>query len=188
MSSVTIRPADNILRQFSNQINALGEGKARPALARSVNRVTSMARTRVIREVTRQSSIPRAMVAQAVKRRLARVNHAGPLEGVIWATGKPISLKYFRARQFSFGVKARVQGQWRRYPGTFMGPRPGSIAPKLGGHVFARTSAARLPIEMIFGPSVPEELVRGEARKAFEELVASHLPQRVRHELGRLLP
>lgn len=68
-----------------------------------------------------------------------------------------------------------------------MGPRPGVITKKLGGRVFIRTSKNRFPIEMLFGPSIPEELVKGESERVFRETVADMLPRRVAHELSRLL-
>lgn len=186
--AISVAFGDDVLRRFANQIGAIGQGRARPGLARAVNRVTTMARTRVIRSITRTSSIPRRILVKAVKQRGAQFRGDGPLEGVVFASGSPISLKYFSSRQLSFGVRAKVYGQWTRFPGAFMGPRPGVIAPALGGHVFVRTTAARFPIERMKGPSVPEELVKDASSKAFEQVIESHLPGRVAHELGRLLP
>ncbi len=186
--AVAFTYGDDVLRRYHNQIAVIGEGRARPALARALNRVTTMARTRVVREIARSSSIKRSIVTRAVRQRGASHTGSGPLESVIFATGRPISLKHFAARQLSYGVRAKVFGKWQRFPGAFMGPRPGTIAPSLNGHVFVRTTRARLPIEMLYGPSVPQELTRAAARQAFESVIASHLPLRVSHELGRLLP
>ncbi len=185
---VIVFPADDVLRRFGNQIGALGQGQAHMALARAVNRVTTTIHGRVIKAIRKQSDIPTAIIRRQVKKRLVKPGSGDALEGVVWASGKPISLKHFKARQFSFGVKAKFDGQWHSYPSAFMGPRPGVIAAKLGGHVWQRTSSSRLPIEMLFGPSVPEELVRGESERVFNEVVATMLPERVAHELGRLLP
>lgn len=186
---VRITSEDDVLRRFHNQLGALGAGEAHKALARAVNRVTTTVHGRVIRAVTKQSSIPRKIVVAQIKRKLASVKPGnGPIEGIVWSTGKPISLKYFQPRQLSYGVRAKVQGQWRQYPHAFMGPRPGVIAAKLHGNVFVRTSSSRFPIEMLFGPAVPEELVRGESVRVFQQTVALMLPARIEHEIGRLLP
>jgi hypothetical protein len=186
---IIISAADDTLKRFGNQLGALGEGDAHKALARAVNRVTTTVHGRVIKAVAKQSSIPRYIVKGAVKRRLTSVKPGqGAIEGVVWATGKPISLKYFHPRQVSYGVTAKVQGGSVQYPHAFMGPRPGVLASALRGNVFIRTSSRRFPIKMLYGPSVPEELVRGETVKIFEETVATMLPARVQHEIGRLLP
>lgn len=188
MAKIVIRPDGNLVL-FSNALNSLSEGQARKALARAVNRVTNTVHGRVIRAIRKQSDIPTTIIRQQIKKRLASTSLGqGALEGVIWATGKPISLKHFKPRQTSVGVKAKWGGEWHMLTGAFMGPRPGVIAPRLGGHVWLRTSSARLPIELQYGPSVPEELVRGESARIFEETVATMLPARVMHEVGRLLP
>lgn len=185
---VIITPGDDIMRRFGNQIGALGEGKAHQALARAVNRVTTTVHGRVIKAIRKQSEIPTAIIRASVGRRLVKPGGGGALEGEVWAKGKPLSLKVFKARQLDFGVKAKWGGEWHRYRGAFMGPLPSVTAGRLNGHVFVRTSAKRLPIEQLFGPAVPEELVRAESARTFQLTVANMLPERVAHELGRLLP
>lgn len=187
---IIIKANDANLKTFGNQLAALGSGQAHKALARAINRTTTTIHGRVIRAIRKQSDIPTAIIRRQIKKRLAPTNiaHGGVLEGVISATGSPISLKEFRARQFAFGVKAKWGGRWHEYQSAFMGPRPGVIAPKLGSNVFVRVTKDRFPLEMLFGPSVPEELIKGESERIFQETMATMLPQRVRHELGRLLP
>jgi len=188
---LVIRKLDKNLDRFGDAIAVLGTSRTRQALARAVNRVGTTAKGRAIRDVTYQSSIPRQLVKQQIVYRRAT---PGTLEGRIVAKGRPLSLKHFGALQLSYGVRAKVQRKLMRYLGAFMGPSPGVIAPKLGGHVFVRTTektwqnGRRLPIEMLFGPSVPEEMVKGRAAAQFERTVETMLPQRVEHELRRLLP
>ena len=193
---VTITPADGNIKRFANQLGALGSRKTHTVLARAVNRTTTTAHGRVVKAIAKQSDIPRGIIRQQVKRQTVSTNidHGGSLEGVIRATGKPISLKYFKARQFSFGVKAKHGGKWHNYPSAFMGPRPGVIARGLHGHVFVRTTektwiskGKRAPIQKLFGPSVPEEMVRGESERVFRSAVSEMLEKRVAHEIGRLL-
>lgn len=138
---VIITPDDDIMRRFGNQIGALGECKAHQALARAVNRVTTTVYGRVIKAIRQQSDIPNAIIRASVGKRLVKPGGGGALEGQVWAKGKPLSLKVFKARQLNFGVKAKWGGEWHRYQGAFMGPRPGVIAGRLNGHVFVRTSA-----------------------------------------------
>lgn len=185
--SIRIDFSDDILRRYQDQIAAIGQGAARPALARALNRVARMAKTRVVRAIVADTSIPRAMAARSVRTVLAAHRGEGDLFAGVTATGRPISLKHFRPTQLSYGVRAKVFGAWQRFPGAFMGPSPGVIAPRLGGHVYTRMSSARLPIERQYGPAVPEALTRSASQRAVEEVVAAHLPKRIQHELGRLL-
>lgn len=179
---------DGVLRRFGNQIGALGEVEAHRALARAVNRTTNTVLGRVVKSIRRQSDIPTPIIRKAVGKRLVRPGAGGALEGEIWAKGKPLSLKVFNPRQLSYGVKVKFGRQWHRYDEAFMGPRPGVIASRLAGHVFVRASEDRNPILLQEGPSVPEEMIRDESARVFEETVGTMLPERVAHELGRLLP
>lgn len=194
MARVVITPADDILRRFDNQLKAAGETDARKALARAINRTTQSAYSRVVRAIAKQSSIPTAIVRKTVKRKLAAHN-SGDLFGEIYASGRPLSLKVFGAKQFSFGVRAKIYGEWKRFPGAFIwGGNYKSGKAVAGGHVFTNT---RMPnklsgrdnalSEMMTGPSVAEELVKDEAVRVFNHLVETMLPARVSHELSRIL-
>lgn len=191
---VTIVPSNDMLRRFDNQLKALGTGQAHKALARAVNRVTNTIHGRVIREVAKQSSIPVAIVRKQVNKRLVKPGSGHALEGKIWATGSPLPLSVFKPKQFSWGVRVKVFGTMQRYPGWFINAgRWNSRNPISGQNVFmntrglSATSGRRNAIEKQFGPSVSEELIRGESARVFHEVAEKMLPERVSHELGRLL-
>lgn len=185
---ISIKLADDELRRFENMIGALGREKARVGLSRAVNRVTRTVQTRVIRAIARQSSIPTAIVRRSIYTKLSSQKGDGPIEGIVSAQGDPVPLKHFSAKQFSFGVKARIWGKWQRFPGTFIWAgtfRSGKAV--RNGHVFQRVTASSLPIVRQDGPAVPDELVRDKSLEAFEETVRTMLPARAMHELSRLL-
>lgn len=195
MARIVIVPDANLAR-FSNALASLSETDARRAMARAVNRVTNTVYGRVVRAIRRQSNIPASIIRRSLKKKLASVRlGGGAIEGVISSTGAPIPLKHFQARQFSWGVRTKEGGGFRRYPGMFIYAgtwRSGN--PVGGGHVFQNTrgynsrSGRNNAVAMQTGTSVPEELVAGESKRVFEETVATMLPQRIRHEIGRLLP
>ena len=185
---ISVSPSDQMLERFGNQIGALSERDAHRALARAINRVTNTVHGRVIRAVVKQSSIPRNFVRAAVSKQTVRPGAGGSLEGMIFASGDPIPLKHFRARQFSYGVKAKVWGKQRRFDGIFIYAgthRSGQDV--ANGHVFQRVTAAGLPIQLQTGPAVPTEMVRNEAEEVFRNTVEQMLPERIQHELSRLL-
>lgn len=185
---ITVRIADDQLRRFQNMAGALGEQKARVAYARAINRTTNSVHGKVIRAVAKQTSIPTAIVRRAVKKSLAAHKGDGPLQGVIYATGRPLSLKHFGAKQFSWGVRAKVWGQFDRWEGSFIyGGTWKSGKPAFEGHVMTRVGTDSFPVKRENGPAVPEGLIAGEAATAFANTVAEMLPNRVMHELSRLL-
>jgi len=147
------------------------------AVRRAINRTGDQAFTVVKRVVARQMGIRVGVAADQMRRKRASYES---LSYVIGARGGYLSLKYFAARQTRRGVSAAPWNVRRVFPHTF-------IVGKLGGHVFSRTSKKRFPLEKKWGPALPNELVKGETAKAFTETVATVLPRRLEHELGRIL-
>jgi hypothetical protein len=80
---------------------------------------------------------------------------------LIVGTGRHLPLSVFGAKQFSYGVRAKVWGRAQTYRSAF-------VVGRLGGNVFKRTSKARFPIEQLWGPAVPVEMLRDEALAAWE--------------------
>ena len=186
---LTVTPGDQLLAQFANQIGALSERDGHRALARAVNRTTTSVHSRVVRAIAKQSSIPTRIVRAQVRRIQVKPGSGDSLEGHVIASGRPIPLRDFRARQFSWGVRAKVWGETRRFEGMFIYAGTFRSGQEVGnGHVFQRVTSRSLPIAKQEGPAVPTEMVRNQSRDEFERTVAEMLPQRVRHELSRLLP
>lgn len=186
---VRIDEMDGVLRQFGNQLAALGAGEARKAMARAVNRAGRTTASRIKRTLARQTSIPRGIINATVKERAAAHKGGDAIEFVIYARGSELPLKIFSPRQFSFGVRAKVWGKMQRFPGMFGAPgdNPNVIA-ALGGNVFHRTGASRLPIEKSYGPSIPKEMLIGDTADDFQRIAREETEKRLRHELSRLLP
>lgn len=183
---VVIAPADDVLRRFQNQIGAIGD-KAPQAIGRAINRTVDQVYTLTVRTLVKQTSAPRAVVASSIRKRYASTS-GGALEGALVATGRELPLKLFKPRQFKAGTKATVWGKRQLFPGAFMGPRPGTLAPRLKGHVWTRESKDRLPIKKLYGPSIPKEMVKDESAGQFQREAPFILDKRLRHEIGRLLP
>ena len=120
----------------------------------------------------------------------------GQVDGVgriVEGTGRPIALREFRPRQFAYGVKAKVYGKQTRFPGLFINAGTPKGSPADDGHVLQNTrgfnpSSGRYnrPARQ-YGPAVPTEMVKNEAERAFRNAVATMLPKRLDHEIGRLL-
>ncbi len=104
----------------------------------------------------------------------------------IESSGRSLPLREFNARQFSWGVRASPWGKSQRFKGTFInrGTFRSGISIR-GGMVFNRVTTASKPLEMLYGPSIPEEMVKGDTAQAFER-VSEALPARLLHEVRRL--
>lgn len=180
---------DPTLTLYQKGIERLSGKDQHKVYGRALNHTIGKARTQVIRATARQSSIPQKIVRASLQTLKASPGSGSALEAKIIATGKPIPLKDFKAKQFGYGVKATIWGKQTRFPGMFIWAGQNNSGKYVGaGHVFARLTKRSTPIEKQYGPSVPEEIVKDEADKAFNSTVDQTLPPRILHELGRALP
>lgn len=146
------------------------------AASRALNRTIDTARTDVTRALVAQTGLKYGRV-----RRVSSTlrSSAASLTAELRTRDGYTSLKDFSARQTKRGVSAAPWSRRQVFDGTFM-------IKVYGGHVYKREGAARFPIQRLYGPAVPNEMVRGQSRQAFYRAVETELPKRLDHELGRL--
>ena len=124
-------------------------GSRMPAvISRSINRAAKSARTAMTKAVREDVGLTAKVVRDAIVFTPARAGRDPRAKLTI--SKKRIPLIKFKARQLKrAGVKANLKGGARTYPGAF-------IATMRSGHrgVFKRTTAARLPITQLHGPSL----------------------------------
>lgn len=188
---IELRKGDDVLTRFENGLGALGEHRAQKVMARGLNRTGMPALTKVRREIARRTSAPMAIVRREVVASKAwggEVAGGGKMSFSIRASGRPLSLALFRPREFKFGIRAKVWGRFQRFEGAFMrgGRWPNRVDLNMAGQVFVRTSAKRLPIERMFGPSLPKSLVEEEVVRVWRDATA-RLGNDIAHELDREL-
>jgi hypothetical protein len=110
---------------------------------------------------------------------------------VISAKGRDVSLRLFKARETLRGVTATVRGQRQLFERSFIKGgsfAKGRVALNMGGNVFERDGARTNLVRVRSGVVIPAEMVDGPAAKAFDQSVARNLPQRLSHEISRVLP
>ncbi|WP_262027611.1 phage tail protein [Microvirga sp. Mcv34] len=154
----------------------LGDGDlVNMALSRALNWTMDRTYTQVARGLAKQTGLAYSAVPKSLEKRYAS---AGNLEAQIVGTGKFHSLADFGPTQRKKGVSAKPWNVRRTFPGTFMGPN---------GQVYKRLGRSRLPIEKLWGPSIPREMTRGNVASTFQAVVRERLPARVEHEVGFIL-
>lgn len=175
------------LHRFDNGIKALGKN-GHKVMQRALARSGDIARTQVYRSLTKQTGLKRKVIVRALK--IKRPSYTD-LSYTISARGGDIALKYFNPRETRAGVSAAPFGQRKVFPSTFMkgGRFPNRSGMVFHGHVMKRVGSDRFPIEVQkSGVVIPNEMVTGATADAFLNTVRARLPQRVEHELARLMP
>lgn len=171
-----IRETNNARVEFEAAIQKIGQGAAKRAFARAMNFVGSKANTQVRRQVAKQSGIKYGDVSKQVRLRRANVSK---LEATIVGRGQTFPLKYFNARQFSYGVRANPWNRSQQFKSAF-------IVDAYDQDVFVRTSSERFPIKKLWGPSVPNEMMRTDVLDLFARST-EELQQRALHEVRLIL-
>ncbi|WP_316234980.1 MULTISPECIES: hypothetical protein [unclassified Bradyrhizobium] len=160
------------------------EREAPLAIIRAIKRTGDMTKTRVVRSLTKQTGLKRAVIVRAVKAKPAGMSYS------LASRGGNVHLKYFGARETKKGVSAAPWNKRRVFAGMFIkgGRFPHRVGLKLGGQVFARAGAGRLPIaSQRSGLFIPKEMIGGATAAEFLLAVRTILPQRLQHELAHIL-
>jgi len=171
-------------KQVRRFLDALPERLAVRAGVRALNKVAANVRTAASAGIRRR----RALTASTVRQALAITRASKSRQfATITVRGAPIPLRDYAARQGTRGVTVLVTPGKRKL--VALGANKAFVLDRFGGHVFARTGAARLPIKKLFGPSLPSTFMHDEVRLAWEAVARDAMLKRfleeVRFELAR---
>ncbi len=147
------------------------------AVSRALNRTGDMATTKVGRVLADETGAHVHDVRDAIEQFPSTPDD---LTYTISISGEWMPLSEFDPHQTRKGISARPWGERRLFPGTFQ-------IPSGGEHVFAREGRERLPIRELWGPNLAIEASRGEVEQVVRDVVAEVMPERLAHELDRVL-
>jgi Prophage minor tail protein Z (GPZ) len=165
---------------------------ARKAIPRALNKVAVTARAEAARAI---KDAGYGMKIGAIKNAISILRASdGELIVYIKATGRPIPLINFGARQVSGGVSVAVKHGRKTIAGAF-------IATMKSGHkgVFVRTDGSRhisrrirrggpqLPIRQLYGPSIPSQFTSQAIRDAIARTARDRFPIVLKQELKYVL-
>lgn len=196
MATVTVRWADKHLAMFGNKIKRLNTEFPK-VLPRIVNQVGRRARTRVVRSLTKQTGLNRDVLVRAVKN--PDIAKPGKLLYSLKSRGGFVRLKYFNARETRRGVSANPFGKRQVFGGTFImgGMFPYRHVKKWNpnGHVYRslgygdrRNGTRGKKITQVKSEvRIPDEMIHGETRKAFEHEGSVTMPPRIEAVIRKLL-
>lgn len=148
MSIVGGVDVSNDVNAFRAAVDRLKTNDMNRAAAIALNRTTDRVQTAAIRFIRATHNVKRAELARAFTKRRA---FAGKLEASLTASGRPLNLIGFDARQTKKGVTVNIKGSRKLLPGAFI------ATIKNNGYrgVFMRKGKARFPIKAITTVSVP---------------------------------
>jgi hypothetical protein len=182
MTMLTITALDGHLIRFHNVLASLGPEKANRVFMRTLNAEGDKMRTKVRRAVAKQTGLKRDVIVRAIKRKGASTSD---LTYELKAKGGNVRLKFFRPREFLYGVKAYPRNKATKFPGAFLkgGRFPNRLDLPFGGNVMERVGAKRFPLRVKRSDVyIPDELVTGQSEAAFNAT-----PDQIIRQLDRQL-
>lgn len=166
--------------------NTLGEfhKKAPNAISNALNRGVSNMNTNARKEIRKEYNIKAGDVSPTLKAfRASRANLGASVQskgGVISLDRFKISPKTINPRRKS-PIKAAVKKGSAKSLGS------GFVAEINGPKVFKRSGKSRLPIQKLFGPSVPQMLENERSREEIQQKGKETFENRLEHEIKRIL-
>ena len=186
--TITVSVDGSAFARLGNAMKAAGRN-APVALAWGINAVGAKTATRMRRALVAQTGMKYGVFVRALRTKNARPG--GSMEFRIDARGGDVRLKFFSPRETRAGTSAAPWNKRTVYAGAFMkgGRFPNRVPLKMGrGNVFKRVGKGRNPIKVQrSGLYIPEEMVTGASREAFNATVSADLPRAVERALYAIL-
>lgn len=165
-------------------------GDHEKAVVRALNRTAQQARTAASQEVrTAGYNIKASAIKSSFS--IAKASK-GRLVVVLKATGRPIGLINYGARQTKSGVSVQVKAGRTILRHAFIATMPSGhrgVFERIGNthkRIVRNGKALRttLPIKELFGPSIPQSLANAAVEAAIMAKIRQKFPEILRHELA----
>lgn len=164
------------------------DGEVSKAAVAAMNRAGSAVKQRAIKEVYKQRNLPKAEITSHIIWRKAYGEH---LVTTIRASGRPISLRVYGAHNTAHGVSVKVMRDGQRKIVHSHGNKAfvysrGHRAPRgaAAGPLMVRLGRERLPIEKLYGPSIPTAFVKHVVMEGFKRIADEKWTERFNHEIA----
>ena len=160
------------------------------AIVRALNKTAAQAKVVASREVRAAGyNIKAAAIKQSIDIRPARRND---LRATLVATGRPIPLLAYAARQTAAGLSVSVKNGRKIIPGAFIATmrsgHEGAFARLLGTQTGKRGQPIlNRKIKELWGPSVPTALLNAKVRAAMEGAIRERFPRVLEQEVRFVL-
>ncbi len=179
MISLHIQCDQQQMARIEAQLQGVKNGAPR-AMKRAINRTVTYGKTLSKKLIREEYTINAQAVTRATTTEKA---NSGSLHGVIRFRGRPKQLRNFSKRKTQKGVAVAV----KKGSGRSLIPRSFIRTINSGPAILRRAGAARYPIEVLHGPSVPQMAGNVNVAPRIKTQVQKKLGERLEHEVGAIL-
>ncbi|HEY4623844.1 MAG TPA: phage tail protein [Solibacillus sp.] len=180
---VTVDVDERRIREIQSQLGAL-QNKAPAIIARAMNRANTAIATSVNKGVRAKYYVKATDIKSATKKTDAS---PGNLSAKVDIKGSPIGLDKFKVSPKTVNPKrkSRLKIAVKKNGGNAV---PGAFNANVNGiKVMKRTGRKRLPIERLYGPSIPQMAKNEEVANAARRRGGQVFEDRLKHEIRRLV-
>lgn len=167
------------IKEVQKYLTDVQKKKVPTAAARALNKTIGNVRTQSSKSIREE----RALSAKVVKEALTvqRASKA-KLVASLTASGRPIPLREYQARQGKKGVTVKVSPGGRKLV-VHAGNKAFEVG-KFGQHIYAREGKGRLPIKKLYGPSIPSTFIKEKVIAALTRVAGENWKKRFAEELN----
>ena len=186
---LTVKIKGDGIAKLGAAMEVVASDAMKKAYARALNDTGKATRKKTVAAVAKQVGLAQKVVSKrgGIATQIAYGNR---LSYVIRSNGGYLLLKDFKPAQFKKGVKASPWGPRRLYEGAFINKGVfGNVMHRYGRPRLIKSGLykgqIRQPIENMYGPAIPKEIIQGAAKAAFQATSAEVLPKRLAHHIKR---
>ena len=188
METITVNVKHNV-SQLLMELEAASREMRDTAVVRALNKTADQVKVQASREV-RDAGYALKMADIKGALRVRRANQ-GNLRASVIASGRPIPLIKYGARQTAKGVTVNVKSGRKLIPGAFIATMPsghrGVFVREPGGKHKKVSKAGKvawhqLPIRELYGPSIPDGLANKAVQQSLQRFIADRFPKLLTHE------
>lgn len=176
MIGITVKGDVDAVKRW---MSSLQSDKVPVAAARAINKTLTNVRTESSKRIRDERALSASVVKSAL---LIRKANKYQLYGALIASGRPIPLRDYQARQTQKGVTVKVSPSGRKL--IVEAGRHAFLVGRYGDHVFIRTSNTRVPIKKLYGPSIPATFLKKKIVEAMTQVAGDNWPKRFEEELN----
>lgn len=184
MSQSIVRVSDAQIERAQLLLRGV-RGGAPKALARSINRSVQNARSNIVKSVREEYTAKAKSVRDTIS--ISKAS-SSKLEAVVKSVSPPLPLRDFQVSPRTENGKRRSpirvsvkKGNKSSFDKAFVVRTGGTI------NVFERVGKRRLPIQKLFGPSVPQMIGNDKVITRISDDATAMMEKRLDHEINRLL-
>lgn len=183
MIKTTVKVDRHLLHDVQKRLGTFSE-KAPNAIANALNRAINTVAAHVSREVRKEYNIKAKDVKATLRKvRASRAN----LSAMVSSRGEVVPLDRFKVSPKTVQPKRKktIKVAVKK---TGLKPLLGAFVADIHGiKVFKRVTKHRLPIQRMFGPSIPQMLGNEEIRNKINREGKEMFERRLDHEINRIL-